>query len=64
MSMPVCGYVNMNASVCGGQKRATDLLQLELQVVVSHPAFIGSWVLGNKLGASSGRAGSSLLQLE
>ena len=30
----------------GGQQKALDLLELELQKVVSHPA----WVLGTKLG--------------
>lgn len=35
------------------QKRASSLLKLELQVVLSHPV----WVLGTKL-RSSGRAGS------
>ena len=32
--------VSCVCSACGGQKRATDLLHLELQVVVSHPMWV------------------------
>ena len=35
MCMPVCGYVHIHADSCGGQKRASEPLELELQVVVS-----------------------------
>ena len=43
----VCGYVPVN--VLGDQKRELDLLELELQVVVSHPR----WVVGSKLRSSA-----------
>lgn len=41
--------------VCRSQKRASDSLELEIQVVVSDPV----WVLGVKL-RSSGRSESTL----
>jgi hypothetical protein len=36
-------------SVCGSQKMVLDFLELELQVVVSHP----EWVLGTELRSSA-----------
>lgn len=43
--MSVSGYVHMCAGACGGQKRAIDLQELELQVFKNHPM----WVLGTEL---------------
>ena len=34
-TISVCGYVHVYPDVHGGQKRATDFLELELQAVVS-----------------------------
>lgn len=41
----VCSYAHLCASACGGQKRTLDLLELELQAVVSHLP----WMLGIQL---------------
>ena len=41
-------YVPLSADACGGQKRTSDPLELELQVAVSHL----TWVLGTKLRSS------------
>lgn len=38
----------MSADTYRGQKRETDLLELEVRVVVSHPV----WVLETELGSS------------
>lgn len=35
MCVPVCGYVQVSAGPCGGQKRVLDPLEVELQTVVS-----------------------------
>lgn len=43
------GYVHVSAVVRGGQKRALDPLEMELQEVMSHPM----WVLGKKLRSSA-----------
>ena len=54
----MCAFVNvchMSADTCRGQKRASEPLELELQMVVS---FL-MWVLGTEL-KSSGQAGSAL----
>ena len=48
----------MHADACGGQ-RAPDPLELELQAVVSHLA----WVLGTKPGSSVGTASTSTTAL-
>ena len=45
MYMPGCGYLHMRADSCGGQKRASDPLRLELQVVVSHKVSSGNQTL-------------------
>lgn len=46
--MPVCLLAyRMCMHVCAGQKKVTNLLELELQVVVSY----GIRVLGSKLGS-------------
>lgn len=37
MCMYMCLYVHMCADVCGSQKKGLDPLDLEIQVVVSHP---------------------------
>ena len=39
----MCLCVHISASDCGGQSRASDLLELELQAVVSHlPGMLGT----------------------
>ena len=54
MYVSVC-LVHMCVDVDGGQWRAVDALELELQEFVSHPL----WVLGTRL-RTSGRAVSAL----
>lgn len=49
--MALCEYVYMTVDAYRGQKRASELLEWELQMVMSHL----KWVLGMKL-VSSGRA--------
>lgn len=39
----VCGFVHMSVGVHGGQQRAFELLELEVQVGVSCPV----WILGS-----------------
>lgn len=46
--MSVCEYAHIPVDVCGGQKRALDTPELELQVAVSFSV----WVLGAELGSS------------
>lgn len=43
----VCGYVHVNTSAQGIQKRVVDSHELELQVVVN---FL-TWVLGHQIGS-------------
>lgn len=45
MCMFVSLYVHINVSACGGQKRVSDLLELEFQVIVKSQ----TWMLGIKL---------------
>lgn len=48
--LPASIYVHLYIpSSCIGQKRALDLLQLGLQVVVAYP----TWVLGNQPSSSA-----------
>ena len=47
-SVSVNRYVHVYAAGCGGQKRASDPLELELKVVVDYL----KWVLGNALCSS------------
>lgn len=46
--MSLCRYVHVHVSA-GGQKRPSDPLELQLQVIITHPA----WRLGNKPGSSA-----------
>lgn len=46
----VYGYVHMSASACGVQRRVSDPLELEIQVVGSCPVCM----LGTELGSSAG----------
>lgn len=50
----MCGAVRMSADSQGGQKRALDLMGLELQALLSHL----TWELGTELWFSE-RAASS-----
>lgn len=48
MCVSVCGYVEVNSGTCGGQNRAPDALEVELQVMVRCMAR----VLETKVGSS------------
>jgi hypothetical protein len=50
VSVYVCGYVHSTAGTCKDWKRMSDLLELELKVVVNYL----EWVLVNELRVSSG----------
>lgn len=49
----MCGSVHMSAGIHGGQKKVSDLLELELQVIVRHL----TWVLGTELSQTSAKVG-------
>lgn len=59
MCVCVSACVSVCVCVCDGQKRASDPLELEWQVLVSHP----TWVLEPDL-SSSGRAASERSELQ
>lgn len=44
--MHICVYVHLCSDVCGGQKKAPVLRELEFEAVVNYP----TWVLGTKPG--------------
>ena len=48
MCAHLCAYVHVNAGAYRGPQKASELLDMDLQKVVSHPA----WVLGTELGPS------------
>lgn len=67
MCVSVCVFVRVHADALGGQKRALDPLELELQLTVSHPAMVvGKGPLeeqSSKLGTTEPSPGSWLLFL-
>lgn len=46
--LSMCGHIQVNSVTCGGQKRALDALEVEVQVMVR----IMARMLGTKLGSS------------
>lgn len=48
MHVCICMSMHVSASSCRGRRQALDFLELEVEMVVSHPR----WVLETELGSS------------